>query len=253
MFQSETKCAPTPRIIIFKFEWHYQWPAKHFQLIVLQAFFFTLQSGVKVWLGPPCSWWVFLSSSVHGRSNAHPEGDTSHPWVRHHNLIAEFVASVIMTCTALGICYVLEQPISSTFHWYKAVKEALRITGAHAISIPLYKFGAPTTKFLHLFGTAPWLGRLKCIADNITTPRPCHTLCTIDTHGRTTGKKRELLDSAAYPHAFCQVVAMLHQSHMRQRFEITHHISLVCSSSRRQGPIEQEAVQAYLLPAPEDH
>lgn len=217
-------------------------PAKHF----------LWQSGVKVWLGPPCSWWVFLSSSVHRRSTARPEGDTSHPFVRHHNCIAEFVASVIMTCTALGIFYVLEQPISSTFHLYKAVREALHITGAHAISIPLYKFGAPTTKFLHLFGTAPWLGRLKCIAGNIAAPRPQNTLYTTDTHGRTTGKKEELLDSAAYPHAFCQVVAMLHQSHMRQRFEITQHVCLVCSSSRRQGPIEQEAVQAYLLPAPED-
>ena len=145
----------------------------------------------------------------------------------------------------------LEQPISSTFHSYKAVKEALRLTGAQAISIPLYKFGAPTIKFLHLFGTAPWLGKLRRIADSIAAPRPLGTLATTDTHGRITGKKAELLDSAAYPHAFCQVVAMLHQSHMRQQVEITRHISLVCSPSRRQGPLEQAAVQAYLLPAQE--
>jgi hypothetical protein len=120
----------------------------------------SLEKDGLCWLGPPCSWWIWISSSVHQRTRDRPEGRVSHPTVAFHNSIAQFVADAIMTCIALHVHFVLEQPLRSVLPEFEVVRRALATAQATAIVIPLWKFGASTHKPLKLWGTAPWLTQL---------------------------------------------------------------------------------------------
>ena len=164
------------------------------------------------WLGPPCSWWVWVSRSVHQQSIDNPLGNVTHPKVEFHNALADFVANVIWTCAALGVYFVLEQPVGSLFVQHPRVKAALRDVHSVRIKIHLYKFGATSQKPLQLWGTAPWLIDLEQIANHINAPVPRGVLYTIGHNGQVTGKKEAMAKSTAYPEAFCDVVAFLHQS-----------------------------------------
>ena len=56
-------------------------------------------------LGPPCSNWIGLSRSCHGRTRLFPRGYTTLPTVRIANAIAEVVAEVLQFCDASGLVY----------------------------------------------------------------------------------------------------------------------------------------------------
>jgi hypothetical protein len=201
------------------------------------------------WLGPPCSWWVWVSRSVHQRSMTNPLGNTTHPSVGFHNVLAEFVANVIWTCAALGIFYVLEQPLSSILVHHPQVKAALQGTQARCIRIPLYKFGAATRKPLQLWGTAPWLTELRRIADSIHVPVPGTALCTVGNQGQVTGKKQDMTASAAYPVCFCKVVAFLHKSFLASKAAEAESVHMfVRSQPKLQHQWFTEALLAFLFP-----
>lgn len=211
----------------------------------------SLEEDGLCWLGPPCSWWVWVSSSVHQRTKARPCGQVGHPTVAFHNSVAQFVADAIMTCIALRIYFVLEQPLSSLFPEFEAVRAALAEAQATAIAIPLWKFGGFSHKPLKLWGTAPWLTELSNIADKILAtstsssqladdqstqghihiPKPTATLCTVGIHGQVTGRKADMSASSSYPVCFCNVVAFLHKAHLARRAAIA-----VASVLGRQRP-----------------
>ena len=216
----------------------------------------SFQEGGICWMGPPCSWWVWLSRSVHQRSHESPQGNTQHPTVAFHNSLAEFVANAIRTCAALGVFFVLEQPLSSVMPHFAAVRAALAEVGAKRVSIPLWKFGAQSEKFLQLWGTAPWLQQLTEIARRIGetahcgaqpggahystqpgmvhVPKPPETLVRRGGEGQVTGRPEVLSRSASYPACFCDVVAFLHKSYLHRQAAM-----VVAQAVGRQGRTQQ--------------
>ena len=197
----------------------------------------SLKPGGFCWLGPPCGWWIWMSSSAHRRTSECPQGDTMNAQVVYHNTVAEFVADVILTCAALGIAFVLEQPLASRLPLYPAVCNALRVTNARRIQVSLWKFGCSSAKPLQLWGTAPWLQQLERLGKNICklpvgatpgkgstmtefafVPGPSSHLTTSDNGGSVTGRKEEMSESASYPACFCDVVAFMHKSHLMKLF-----------------------------------
>ena len=72
-----------------------------------------VQGGV-VLADPPCSMWIFLSSSYHGRTKASPQGDTSKFKVRLSLQIARNFATMLrLVVGRRGLKVVIEQPHSS--------------------------------------------------------------------------------------------------------------------------------------------
>ena len=51
--------------------------------------------GALLFAGPPCSYFVFMSSSIHKRSRLGPRGDESHCGVRLGNLLTENLAVAV--------------------------------------------------------------------------------------------------------------------------------------------------------------
>jgi hypothetical protein len=189
------------------------------------------------WLDPPCGWWIWMSISVHKRSKKNPYGDTGHPMVVWHNTIAEFVADVIRTCDALGVHYVMEQPLTSVLPEFPPVEKALMATKAACIKFPLCKFGASSQKPMQFWGTAPWLQQLRAIAERIyvcpsgSKPEdfpagpnivfaaaPTQTLSFRGPEGQVTGQKQVMTRSAAYPPCFCDTIAFIHKVHLARLF-----------------------------------
>ena len=206
------------------------------------------------WLGPPCSWWVWVSRSVHQRSRNNPLGNVSHPSVAFHNQVAEFVANVVWTCAALGLFYVLEQPLSSVLVHHPHVSAALRDTKAVRVSFPLHKFGANTQKYLQLWGTAPWLPELRRVAGIVRGPVAHAVLCTIGDRGQVTGKKDDMVASAAYPTTFCDVVAILHKGFLASQAIQAQAVRMfVKSLPQLRHTWFWEALVAFLFPPPLAH
>ena len=229
-----------------------------------------LESDGLCWLGPPCSWWVWVSRSVHQRSAERPWGNVAHPFVDLHNVLAQFVADVIWTCAALGVHFVLEQPLGSRLPDYGQVREALVATQATRISIPLWKFGASSEKPLQLWGTAPWLRQLADVASRISAaslsgsqpaacpssaqpaaspvavPAPTTTLCTLGEAGQVTGRKEAMTASSSYPACFCDVVAFLHNSHVARRIAVAVAHILACNHPQLNNAWFIEALLPFL-------
>ena len=68
--------------------------------------------------GPPCSWFIFLSSSMHRRTAASPEGDLSEARVRLSNLITANCVALLQIAAARGVFVMVEQPANSLmFHF----------------------------------------------------------------------------------------------------------------------------------------
>ena len=195
----------------------------------------SLEKDGLCWMGPPCSWWTWISSSVHQRTKSRPQGHVGHPTVAFHNSIAQFVADAIMTCIALGVHFVLEQPLTSVLPDFEAVRTALTEAQAKAIVVPLWKFGASSHKPLKLWGTAPWLTQLSNVATKILAtptsssqlandqsrpgqihiPKPTSTLAIVGENGQVTGIRGDMAASSSYPACFCDVVAFLHKEHLK--------------------------------------
>ena len=62
---------------------------------------------------PVCSTWVFMSRGSTGRSKNLPLGDRTRSCVRNANIMVARVVLIIWLCSALGIYFILEQPMHS--------------------------------------------------------------------------------------------------------------------------------------------
>ena len=168
-----------------------------------------VEPGGIVWLGPPCSSWVWLSRSTTKRSASKVEGDTTVPSVAEANAIANIVADIMRVCHALGVFYVVEQPRTSLLFDYSPMRSALDETTALHVALNLGQAGATSQKPLTLWGTAPWLRSLAGTIRRrpmLSTTRPL----TDRRGGTVNGRKAALSASASYPRTFCCIVARLH-------------------------------------------
>ena len=86
--------------------------------------------GGLILLGPPCSLWVYMSSSYHGRNLANPEGDCRREGVRAANMLIRNVCVLMFIAHFYGLYFVLEQPSSSqmrNYSWIVQLCQALQL------------------------------------------------------------------------------------------------------------------------------
>ena len=69
--------------------------------------------------GPPCSMFIFLSSSMHQRTLWNPLGDTSLAKIRMANMIAKNTVWLLELLTSRGCFVVVEQPLNSVMYRLK--------------------------------------------------------------------------------------------------------------------------------------
>ena len=137
-----------------------------------------------------------------------------------HNEIAATSAFLILTATAIGVQYVVEQPISSLLFqpdfrllndpkhmWY-----AVKVTKALRVTIAMQSFAGDTNKRMQLVGTAPWLHTIQEVSQTLwptvqKQQQKAKSLVTVH-KGKFTGKSKELKASAAYTQQFGEAVAL---------------------------------------------
>jgi hypothetical protein len=76
-------------------------------------------------LGPPCSWWIFLSSCLHQRTKNKPSGNTERWEVHMANILVENMTVVLIIATLRWVWSLVEQPLSSAMIRYWSI-EAFR-------------------------------------------------------------------------------------------------------------------------------
>ena len=165
-----------------------------------------LQAGALVVAGPPCSLFIFLSSSVHRRRKGREEGDTSNPGVRLANLIVDNMMVFLGIMHERGVYFVLEQPSSSWMFKLPGVLHSMAQIGnenIHRVSTWMAAFGHEMPKCTHLVGTLPTLYRMRRIHSPGRKQRKADKNLWEQTEFGVWGG-RDLPGSAAYTPEFCQ-------------------------------------------------
>ena len=114
----------------------------------LLRYLLELVPGGVVLAGPPCSLYVFLSSSVHRRTIARPLGNTDHTKVRLSNLIVSNMCVAMKNVLQRGIKIIIEQPKSSMMFGHPAMtmlQSGPQQTWLHVHTF-MGKFGHPMPK-----------------------------------------------------------------------------------------------------------
>jgi len=102
--------------------------------------------GGLLWLGVPCSSWVFVGRANSGRFAWLPAGDTGRPYTRLHNHIATVAVDLARLAFFLGLVYVIEQPLTSVLYEWLPMVGLLGRTGARRVVVHMAAFGADTSK-----------------------------------------------------------------------------------------------------------
>ena len=168
-----------------------------------------LKAGALLWLAPPCSGWVFLSSSCHKRNSSNDyRGNRRNPGVAADNSLAHVVAALCRLASWWGITFILEQPADSVLFNFGCVKKALNMCGAIFTRTFAQAFDPsfPIRKPFRLAATAVWASSLR--RNKPWTSTVGHGCYTVDSDGRVSGH-RSLSETAAYPHEFGQAAAGL--------------------------------------------
>ncbi len=185
--------------------------------------------------GPPCSLFVWLSSSVHKRRPGRLLGDTSVRKVRLSNLIVENLVALLRIAFQRGVWWVMEQPTSSWMFKQDSVMELRSRCAAQLVVTFMGQFGHEMCKPTHLCSTLPTIGLLARgrpgrssglpgeggrssglpgeggRSSNTTTGR-----CFYTRSGRAVTGGRDLQSSAAYTQAFSEAVHAAWQAALSQ-------------------------------------
>ena len=87
-------------------------------------------------------------------------------YLTEHNCIADVCALIIRTVTALGIDFIVEQPMSSLLFNYPAIRNALKDCGGIGISFMMAAYCGESPKPLLLKGSAKFLHTFAAVANN---------------------------------------------------------------------------------------
>jgi hypothetical protein len=175
----------------------------------------SLKPGGLLWLAPPCSSWVFLSTRSHCRAAANKwAGNQQTHQVREANMVAVLVAALIRLATVRLVQMVLEQPSDSCMHQFGPIKKALSMVAAQNVRTWLGAFSTAVTcpKPLCLYFTAGWTRAL--FRNKPPNKRADRSVYTVAPDGRVTGGKG-LQATAAYPPEFGEAVTTLQQPSRR--------------------------------------
>lgn len=123
-----------------------------------------------LFLGIPCSSWVWLNRGTSKRSKSNPLGDTSIPSVATTSQLTSRCALLIMTAVARGSCWLLEQPSSSLLPHHPRMAQLLHLSRDLVFERP-----ANTLSCVRVFPHADVLfsGQL-CFALTKVTRGSCH-------------------------------------------------------------------------------
>ena len=116
-----------------------------------------------IWLGPPCSTWVFMSRGSTGRAPSCPEGDGRCWSAELQNVLVSRLAALLIYAASLGIPFVVEQPSTSIMELHPCFQELSALLDMKFVTCHLGAFGGDTPKLVKFMGTVEWLedARLK--------------------------------------------------------------------------------------------
>ena len=92
-----------------------------------------------------------------GRSVHNPLGDTTKVSVRHSNVMTSRVVLVLYIYLALGIYWLIEQPLSSVFEHLPRFKWLCTITKIYKLTFRMDRFGSDTPKGTVLYSPRPFV------------------------------------------------------------------------------------------------
>ena len=120
-----------------------------------------LRPGGLLWLAPPCSSWVWISSSWHKRTPQQPWGRSGIPEIRSANSAAVAVGALMRLGASRGAQVFLEQPKDSVMHHCPPIAKAIAMTRCASVLTHLGAFGGPIPKPLRLWSNCRLLGSLR--------------------------------------------------------------------------------------------
>ena len=176
---------------------------------------FRLVDGGLCFLAPVCSNWIWLVRSVSGRCSAYPLGFEWVPDVEWSNRMVSRVVLILLICNALGVCWVIEQPLSSVLWLHPRFQNFLRQHRTYRVTLDMFSFGADTAKPTVLYSSHPWIEEIR--NDGFYRPAPQKTLATRewcpDKEKYVVTGGGAIKASQHYPIAFGRAVARAYNAH----------------------------------------
>ncbi|CAE7458512.1 RHM1 [Symbiodinium natans] len=166
-----------------------------------------MKSGGLVMGGPPCSLFVFMSSSIHRRSLDNPWGNTKYASVRLANRIVSNMAVVLDVLMQRDVHIVIEQPSGSAMFRLPPLAAVVAKPGWARVFTYMGAFEHDMLKPTILMGTLPTLHRMKRRRPDPQKFRKIKS--TFYVNGKVGKKKtltgrKALQGSAAYTKCFCR-------------------------------------------------
>ncbi len=125
-------------------------------MILMQSIRRVMDKGVTLW-APPCHSWIFLSRGTYLRSANDPHGDLDSEEAQSQNRLVKRVCLLLRLATALGIFWLVEQPLSSLLC---NLPEFMRLKMYRAF-LWMRAYGGSCPKGTVIWGNAPWLHKLR--------------------------------------------------------------------------------------------
>jgi hypothetical protein len=177
--------------------------------VLLSLLLLSVKEKGLVWFAPPCSWWVFFSSSNHQRSAenswAGKAGDRN---VLRANHIAAAVSALIRLAASRLVQVVIEQPSDSCLFNFPEIAKAARALPYRGVRTYLGAFDPcfPCPKPLQLWGSCSWLRSLR--RNKPLGMLASSSVYSVHADGSVQGRQG-LADTATYPIAFGQAALTL--------------------------------------------
>ena len=197
----------------------------HLGFLVLLGLGLSLLPGALLALSPPCSLYIFLSSSVHGRSKLLPYGNVSNWKVQLSNRI---VLSLVIFLTLLKefrlFSAVLEQPKGSMMFYYPELLAFARRFHWRQILTYMGLFGHPLEKGSWIWSDLPGIHSIARKMDKkmraklrAKRARLNKTYYVVDKEKKTVQGTKELQSTAKWTFKFCSALFDLWQTSKMNR------------------------------------
>ncbi|CAE7834952.1 unnamed protein product [Symbiodinium sp. CCMP2592] len=167
----------------------------------------TVREKGLVWMGPPCSSWVFLNQRNCKRNAHNRGGDGTYKPVADGNTFARIAAFIFALCSIRNVFVVIEQPKGSQMWFYDPVQLVLNHFQCTWVTMARCRFdrrpyGQRWLKVFKICGPW-WIDQLyrQCLCPGEHKP-----LVTVSESGQITGNTEALKSSAAYPKAMGEAV-----------------------------------------------
>lgn len=95
---------------------------------------------------PVCSSWVKINVGTSGRSKTRPLGNAQYPSVATANRMMSRVVLLCCIFDALGIWWLVEQPMGSLMQWHPRWQWLMSVRAVYRLSFRMRTFGAATDK-----------------------------------------------------------------------------------------------------------